>query len=281
MTETEILFSEILNCDRLSLYFNKDTNLGRDAGFFIARALKKRIGGEPLEYVLGKTEFMGLEFKVNADVLIPRPETEILVEAVLKMVTKTPRHQDTRAPGHKDTRIQRHQDTRILDIGTGSGCIAISLAKLLPEAKITATDISTEALQVARANAILNKVEDRIEFIYSDLFLNYKLQTNNYELIISNPPYVSTGEIDSLQAEVKCQPRIALEAGADGLDFFRRIIAQAPEYLKPKGLLVMEMGFSQKEKIENILQDSGNFNIIEIIKDYSNIDRVIVAKLKF
>ncbi|MFH1397713.1 MAG: peptide chain release factor N(5)-glutamine methyltransferase [Candidatus Omnitrophota bacterium] len=271
MTETEILFSEILNCDKLFLYFNKDIILGRDAGFFIAKALKKRIGGEPLEYILGKTEFMGLGFKVNINVLIPRPETEILVEAVMKMLTKTP----------------RHQDTWILDIGTGSGCIAISLAKFLPRVKITATDISPEALEVARENALLNNVADRIKFIKSDLFKGQGISLPDrqagdkwYDVIVSNPPYVAIEEIDNLQPEVKCQPRIALEAGVDGLDFFRRIIAQSREYLKPGGLLAMEMGFNQNEKIENIFQESGNFNIIEIVKDYSNIDRVIIAQLK-
>lgn len=263
MTETETLFSEILNCDRLSLYFNKDTVLGRDTGFFIAKALKRRIGGEPLEYILGKTEFMGLEFKVNPDILIPRPETEILVETVLRYAAN---------------REPLTDNLKILDIGTGSGCIAVSLAKFLPGTRITATDISPEALVVARKNALLNNVADRIKFIHSDLFLNYELRTNNYELIVSNPPYISTGEIDSLQPEVKCQPRIALEAGADGLDFYRRIIAQATEYLPPGGLLVMEMGFGQKEKIENIFRESGNFNIMKIIRDYSNIDRVIIAR---
>jgi release factor glutamine methyltransferase len=275
MTEAEILFSEVLNCKRLSLYFNKDTKLGRDAGFFIARALKKRISGEPLEYILGKAEFMGLEFKVDKNVLIPRPETEILVEAILKIDT----NQDTKTP--------RHQDTRILDIGTGSGCIAISLAKFLPQAQITATDISDKALKVAQENANLNKVADKIKFIQSDLFESFcsvprtsHFVLNYFDLVISNPPYVASEDIDNLEPEVKCQPRVALEAGADGLDFYRRIIVQAPDYLTSGGLLAMEMGYNQKEKIENILQESGNFNIIEIIKDYSNIDRVIIARLK-
>ncbi|MBU0503320.1 MAG: peptide chain release factor N(5)-glutamine methyltransferase [Candidatus Omnitrophota bacterium] len=270
MTETETLFSEILNCERLSLYFNKDVVIGRDAGFFVARALKRRISGEPLEYILGKTEFLGLEFKVDKNVLIPRPETEILVETVLEMVTRT--------PGHKDKRI--------LDLGTGSGCIAVSLANFLPKIRITASDISLKALEVARGNAVLNKVDDRIEFMRSDLFDALRLETraaraesNTFDLIITNPPYIAAGEIDNLQPEVKCQPRIALEAGVDGLDYYRSIIAQAPEFLKPGGLLAMEMGFGQKDKIENIFRESGIFNVIKTYKDYSNIDRVIIAQL--
>jgi release factor glutamine methyltransferase len=206
---------------------------------------------------------MGLEFKVTPAVLIPRQETEILVEVALRQL-RTP-NSELRA-------------INILDLGTGSGCIAVSLAKLLRQAKITATDISESALEIARHNAESNNVADKIKFIQSDLFNNYELRTMNYELIISNPPYIASGEIDHLQPEVKYEPRIALDGGQDGLDFFRKIIIEAPRYLKKEGLLMLEVGFGQASAIKNIFQKSEDFEIIETVKDYHNIDRVMVAK---
>lgn len=287
MNETELLFSEILNCDRMSLYQNKDLSLDRDKSLLIASALKRRMAGEPIQYILGKADFMGFEFKVNSDVFIPRPETEILVETAVGLVHS-----------------QKSMVHSILDIGTGSGCIAVSLAKLITNASITAVDISEKAIEVAKQNALLNNV--KINFLVSNLFSNNKLRTisakniggsppqylagspifmesakicgGNFDLIVSNPPYISVAEIESLQPEVRSEPRIALGGGSDGLDFYRRIISSASLYLKASGFLIMETGFNQRKKIENIFQKSGNFEIIEFIKDYNNLDRVIVAR---
>jgi release factor glutamine methyltransferase len=263
VNETELLFTDILNCNRLSLYLNKDIFLDRAKSSLVSGVLKRRMQGEPLQYILGKTEFMGLEFKVTADVFIPRPETEILVEKVLEMVTS-----------HKS----QVTSLKIMDIGTGSGNIAISLAKFLTEAKIYATDISKSALEIARANAQLNKVENSIRFFQGDLLMTYDLQLMTYDLIVSNPPYIPTAEIEALQPEVKHEPHMALDGGKDGLDFYRRIINKAPRYLRKDGFLIMEMGFNQKDAIKNIFQKSGYFEIIELIKDYNNMDRVIIAK---
>lgn len=262
MTEAELLFTQIFNCDRVDLYLNKDLRLDRDKSSLISTALKRRFSGEPIQYILGKTEFMGLEFRVNRDVFIPRPETEILVEIVIKIV-----HQCTSASVHQ---------LRILDIGTGSGCIAISLAKFLTNASITATDISNEALKIAKQNALLNNVE--VNFLQSNLFASYELRTMNYELIIGNPPYIPAADIDYLQPEISYEPRIALDGGRDGLDFYRKIINQAPDYLKEGGFLIMEMGFNQCMGIKGVFKSSGKFEIIEVIKDYNRIDRVIVAR---
>ncbi|MDP3732362.1 MAG: peptide chain release factor N(5)-glutamine methyltransferase [Candidatus Omnitrophota bacterium] len=259
MTETELLFTDILNCNRLSLYLNKDIFLDKAKSSLVSSVLKKRIRGEPLQYILGKTEFMGLEFKITPDVFIPRPETEILVEKTIDIF-------------HSSKFIVHS----LLDIGTGSGCIAISLAKFLPKAKITAIDISENAIKIAKQNALLNNV--KVNFLTSDLFSNYELRTTNYELIISNPPYIPTQEIETLQPEVKYEPYMALDGGKDGLNFYRRIIDKASRYLKKGGFLIMEMGFNQKDAIKNIFQKSGYFQIIESIKDYNNMDRVIIAK---
>jgi release factor glutamine methyltransferase len=154
----------------------------------------------------------------------------------------------------------------------------VSLAKFLPNARITATDISESALSIARQNAILNNVSDKINFFASDLFTEYGIRTTEYDLIVSNPPYICSRDIDALEPEVRREPRIALDGGRDGLDFYRRIINSAPRYLSKGGLLIMEMGFGQCKEIKNIFQKSGQFNIIEVIRDYNNIDRVIVAR---
>ncbi len=260
MNEAELLFTNILNCNRLSLYLNKDTLLDNLKSSFICGVLKRRIKGEPIQYILDKTEFMGLEFKVTPDVFIPRPETEILVEKAIEIA------------GSSQAGVRS-----ILDIGTGSGCIAVSLAKFLPESKIIASDISEPALQVARENAKLNNIESKIDFISSDLFCSKLLAPESYNYIVSNPPYVPTAEIETLQPEIQYEPRAALDGGNDGLDFYRRIIDKAPRYLKKSGFLIMEMGFNQKDAIKNIFQNSLCFEIIESIKDYNNIDRVIVA----
>ncbi len=266
MNEAELLFTDILNCNRHSLYQDKDKFLDKPQSSFVSAALKRRMRGEPMQYILGKTEFMGLEFKLTPDVLIPRPETEIMVEKAIEIA--------------RSSELIAYS---ILDIGTGSGCIAVSLAKFIKDAKVTAVDISKAALGIAKQNALLNNV--RVDFLESDLFSNQELRAAclsgrqaSYELIISNPPYVPTAEIEELQAELKYEPRIALNGGKDGLDFHRRLAKEAHMYLKDGGFLIIEMGYNQKEDIKNIFQKSGNFEIIELIKDYNNIDRAVVAK---
>lgn len=266
MNEAELLFSGILNCDRLSLYLNKGSFIGKDKCALISSAMQRRISGEPVQYILGKSEFMGLEFKVTPDVLIPRSETEILVETVLEFSRRY-------ASGG--------EPLKIMDLGTGSGNIAVSLAKLLSGldvVSITATDISKKAIEVARYNALLNNVVDKISFIQSDLFTNDELAVSSYDIIVSNPPYISDLEIDNLQAEVRHEPRIALDGGRDGLDYYRRIVNHAPYYLEEGGLLIMEIGYNQKDAVENIFKAAGGFRISEVIPDYNSIDRVIVAE---
>ncbi|MFH1578414.1 MAG: peptide chain release factor N(5)-glutamine methyltransferase [Candidatus Omnitrophota bacterium] len=277
MTESELLFTEILDCSRDKLYLNKGCMLTNQQSCFLADALKRRSAGEPIQYILGKTEFMGLGFRLTSDVFIPRPETEILVETAIKFSYQL---SEVRSQKTEDRR-QRTEDRRqlkILDVGTGSGCIAISLAKFLKNAQVCATDISKGALKIARQNALLNNVE--INFLESNLFSNYELKTIDYELIISNPPYIPGREINYLAPELGYEPRIALDGGGDGLEFYRRIIKQVPGFLKPCGFLIMEMGFGQYPAIERIFNDCGaKFKIIEVVKDYQGIDRVIVAGL--
>ena len=255
MNETELLFTYTLGCLRTDLYLNKKKYLNRQEADFISSALNRRIKGEPIQYILGSTEFMGLEIKVNKDVLIPRPETEILAETAIEFAKKE-------KPG------------RVLDLGTGSGCISIALFKHPADTEIDAGDISDKALTVAKENAELNNA--RINFIKSDLFDG--LSFRDYGMIVSNPPYIAQGEIKKLQPELQFEPETALNGGKDGLDFYRRIILNAPGYLREKGLLILEIGFGQKEGLEVIFRKSKSFEIIKTIKDYNNIERVIVAR---
>lgn len=259
MNEAELVYSHVLKCNRLSLYLNKDSRLDKNESARIGRILKRRIRGEPLQYILGMVEFMGLEFKVDKRALIPRPETEILVDSALerlKLRTKNIR-------------------PAILDLGTGSGCIAVTIAKLLPQAEVYATDISVSALRLARENADLYKV--KVKFLRSDIFSALSKQRKKFDLIISNPPYISSGDISGLAKEISFEPRLALEAGKEGLDFYARIITQAPGYLKTEGLLALELGANQARRV-CAMYGKEKFNAVELIKDYNNIERVVIAK---
>lgn len=258
MNEAELVLTQVLNCDRLSLYLNQNMNLGCKQSLLVAKILKRRALGEPLQYILGKTEFMGLEFKVDKRVLIPRPETEILVESAgLELETL----------GIKEPRI--------LDLGTGSGCIAISLAKMFPQAQIWASDISIEALALAKINADLNKVE--IVFQAGDLFQIEQFSTIDFDLIISNPPYISDWQLTSLAREISFEPVLALKAGNSGLDFYYRISQQARKHLNSGGILALELGINQAAAVKFLLEKE-NFKILKIINDYQNIERVILAQ---
>ncbi|MFH1191439.1 MAG: peptide chain release factor N(5)-glutamine methyltransferase [Candidatus Omnitrophota bacterium] len=259
MTEAELVYSHVLNCDRLSLYLHKEALLDRDKSLQVSGIFKRRVMGEPLQYILGSTEFMGHEFKVDKRALIPRPETEILISSVLeKLKSKS-----------------RVVPLRILDLGTGSGCIAVSIAKLLPRALIWATDISLSALQLAKENAKLHKV--KVKFLRSDIFSALKKDQEKFDLIISNPPYISSAEFCGLAKEISFEPALALEGGIDGLDFYRRIVSQAGFFLNDDGWLAFEVGANQANRLCALCAEQ-NFNVTDIIKDYNNIKRVVIAQ---
>ena len=261
MNESELILTELLGCSRHDLYIDKNLGLNGKQSKLLIRTLKRRFLGEPIQYILGKTEFMGLEFRVSGEVFIPRADTEILVETALEIGNRL------QAAGCR---------LKILDMGTGSGCIAISLAKLLPKAEIFAIDISGEALEIARQNASLHNVD--ITFLQSDLFSKLNVRTIDFDMIVSNPPYISTEEISQLQPEVAYEPLIALDGDRDGLSFYRSIIKDSQAYIKRGGFLALEMGFNQSQAISRLFTASGKFEVIEVIKDYNSIERVIVAK---
>ncbi len=213
----------------------------------------------PVQYIMGHTEFCGLAIKVNEDVLIPRPETELLVQVAEEIANSS-----HAISGSK----------RILDLCTGSGNIAIALTKKLSDCKIVASDISEKALALARDNAKTHQVE-RIEFIKSDLFDDLK---GPFDIVVSNPPYISGPEFSGLQEEVLKEPRIALYGGEDGLDFYRRIFNTAGKFLNDGGYVVVEIGYGQAIAVKDICEGVKGFKTAGIKKDLSGIDRVIVAK---
>ena len=218
----------------------------------------------PIQYIIGHTEFCGLDLTVNEGVLIPRPETELLVQAALDL-THTPH--------------PTPHTLNILDLCTGSGCVAISLAHSLTkdrfDCKIVASDISQDALEVARSNAGRHGLSYRIEFIQSDLFRNIK---DKFDIIVSNPPYIAQFEFETLQKEVLKEPILALDGGEDGLDFYRKIVRSAPDHLRPGGHILFEIGFGQASEIQKIIEAGGHFKIAEVRKDFNDIDRVVIAK---
>jgi len=220
----------------------------------------------PVQYVAGKVNFMGLELKVRPGVFIPRPETELLVEKVFYAAGAI-RNTPSASPRGE------HDAIRILDLCTGSGNIAISLAKTLKDAKIIASDISDEALAVAGENAELHNCKN-IEFIKSDLF--DKLSIERFDIIVSNPPYVSESDWPELPKDVLCEPRLALYAGRGGLDFYKRIFREAAAFLKRDGYLFMEIGYNQKDSVIDLI--NGKWELREIVKDYNGIDRIIIAR---
>ncbi len=223
--------------------------------------LRRRATREPIQYLLGAQEFHGLDIAVTPDVLIPRPETELLVEETLRAVASI-------------------NEPAIADVGTGSGCIAVALARVRRDATLYALDISAPALAVARWNAIRHDTRDRIRFIQADLLEAFcAAAAGAFDVIVSNPPYIPLQDVGGLQPEVaRYEPRAALAAGQDGLAFYRRLLHEAPPLLKPGGHLIMELGCGQSDAVKRLALQGGAFGSIECRKDAAGIERVLIAK---
>lgn len=257
----ELLLAETLKCKRLDLYLAFDKPVKDEEVNHFREFIRRRGNREPLQYILGYVDFYGLNFFVNKDVLIPRQETEILVETIIN-------HTD------KETELN------IMDIGTGSGIIAVCLANNLPNVKIIAVDKSKEALTIAKQNAEKNNVAERITFIEIDV-LNTSLAVNTkFDIIVSNPPYVSQKEFSSLQKEiVSHEPDFAVTDFSDGLIFYRKIIVSAKTLLNENGKIFFEVGAGQAEEVKSIFKEN-NFSSMQIWKDYGGIERVVKGELK-
>lgn len=262
--DAEVLLTFAAGLDRLDIYRDPDRALSNDIQAAYKALVRERCGGKPVAYITGQKEFMSMEFTVNPNVLIPRPETEILAEWVIDKAQK---------------KSENNSNLVILDIGTGSGAIAVSLARFLPQAGILAVDISPEALEVARRNAEKNGVGDRITFIKSNLLEDAAIELNGKAAFVAaNLPYIPSSDIPGLQREVAVfEPRLALDGGVDGLELYRKLIPQAWEVLKPGGWLGMEIGTDQAEALMQLLS-AGGWGSLQVLKDYAGLDRFVVAK---
>lgn len=252
-----VLLEFILKIDRNELIKKQLQEIEKEKEEEYKQKIEQILQGMPLQYITNSQEFMKLNFFVNENVLIPQPDTEVLVEEVIKIA-------------------QIESKTKILDICTGSGCIGVSLAYYLKNAKITMSDISKNAIEIAKKNAKENKVLEKTEFIKSDLFENIK---EKFDIIVSNPPYIETDLIKNLSKQVQNEPKIALDGGVDGLLFYRKLIKEAPNFLNDNGYLCMEIGYDQREKVIELAKQKESFSKIEAIKDLSGNDRVIICKI--
>lgn len=263
----ELLLSRQLETDRLKLYLDYDQPIGETDVNGYREMIKRLINGEPIQHITGVQEFWSLEFNVNENVLIPRPETEILVDQVLKIC--------------KNENKEKGSGRLFLDLGTGSGAIVISLAHELKPEEINfwATDISQKALDTAIRNAKKHDVFNHIEFVQGDLFEPLKDHDISFDFILTNPPYVATSEYDSLPPNVReFEPRIALDGYDDGLFYIEKIIDQAPFYMKPGGWLLIEMAPHQTERAIEIISENKKYDKHKIVKDFSDMNRITMSR---
>ena len=259
----ELLLSHILQMQRIELYTHFDKPVTKEQADRLQELAKRAGESEPIAYLIGRTEFYSLELEISPACLIPRPETELLVERAIEFLRKR-------------TGIQF-----VCDLCTGCGCIAVAIAKNFSHANIIATDISDAALEIAAKNIEKNNLQNRIKLLCGDLFdpIVPHLDVEKFDLIVCNPPYVSATEFEKLDKNVKdYEPKTALYAGADGLDIYRKIIRQVDDFLKPDGAIMLEIGYGQGQTVKELLEQTGAFSEIGIEKDFHNNDRIVIAK---
>ena len=273
--EAELLVLYAAAIDRLAA-FVENPEAGKDLLRKIRRLLRRRAKGEPLQYLIGHVDFLGLTITVGRGILIPRPETELLAREAIKIV------QDSRRKVPLPKNIERRSlngtqgPYRVLDLCTGSGCVALALARELPDARVYGSDVSEIAIRRAGANAQLNRIGN-VTFLKGSLF-GPVADAAPFDMIVSNPPYIKTGEISGLQREIRdWEPRKALDGGEEGLDFYRRILSGAGGFLKQRGIVVVELGFGQAAAVAEIAKASG-FKKIRVMKDYAGIERILRAE---
>ena len=255
--KVRMLLSKILEIEKEYLIIHDNKKLTKTQEIEYKQYLVRLSDKEPIQYIINNQEFMKLNFFVDENVLIPQPDTEILVEKVLDIANKM------------------NRKLKILDLCTGSGAIGISIGKYLEEVEVYASDISKEALKIAIKNANQNNV--KINFIESDLFENIK--DIKFDIIVSNPPYIQTNIIETLEDEVKKEPFIALDGGVDGLDFYKKISKNAKKYLNENGFLALEIGYDQKDEVIDIINKQGNYSNTYCKKDLGGNDRVIITQV--
>lgn len=261
MTDDELFLTAILDCTRSDLYVHPRALTSRQQ-IILDQMRSRRAAGEPVQYIVGFTEFFGHRFEVGPDVLVPRPETEVLADVLIRRL-----------------KAQGEKEYFVLDIGTGSGCLAVTMVKELPHCRAVALDISEQALAYARRNAGINKVEDRIEFVQRDMFWFMDETPYRFDAVVSNPPYIPTCQMEQLPVDVRKEPQLALEAGPDGLHFYRFIVPGSRKVLKPDGLLAVEFGDGQAKDLQNLFAITGPWDKIQTSDDNAGRPRVIMAQM--
>lgn len=252
--DARLLLEYVCNTDHSTLFAHPDREISDEENSRYQELIERRSKREPVAYILGKWDFMGLTFKVNENVLIPEQDTEILVEEALRFF---------------------EDGMRVLDLCTGSGCIALSLLNYTNDTKAVCTDISDEAIAVATENAALLGLDERTKIVRTDLF---PAKGDKFDIVVSNPPYIASDVIETLAPEVKdYEPRLALDGDADGLTFYRRIIDNIGDYLYSSGYLFLEIGYDQAEAVKGLMEAKGKFHDIQVLKDYAGNDRVVSA----
>ena len=260
--ESRLILSKLLNVDISYLYAHGDEEVSLDIGQEFRNIINKRACGYPFQYLIKYKEFMGLDFYIEEGVLIPRPDTEILVEYVLDYISRN----------------HHCEDIKILDIGSGSGAISLSIAHYAPNSNVYGVDIGDIPIKIANINKERFNLNN-VDFIKGNLFEPFYDKNLSFNIIVSNPPYIPSLDIEDLQTEVKdYEPRLALDGGQDGLDFYRRITKEAKDFLAKDGLLIFEIGYNQASYVKSLLEDRGFINI-EIIRDLQGLDRVVLGRL--
>ncbi len=260
--DAEVLLRHILDLEQSELFLRLNERLSSPHRDRYRHLVARRARREPLAYIIGHKEFWSLDFLVSPAVLVPRPESELLVELALDYARKLP----------------NSQNARILDIGTGSGAIAVSLAMHLPDAQICATDISAAALQIAAVNAYRHGLKERVRFIRADVFDGLGPPAELFDLVVSNPPYIRRAELAALAPEIyEWEPRGALDGGSDGLDYYRRIIAAAPVHLADGGRVLLEIGSDLSEAVSALIASAGCYSAVKLHRDYAGRERVVMA----
>jgi release factor glutamine methyltransferase len=259
--EVELILEHLLDVDRLNVYLHGAELISEKILIRFQEIIERRTSRYPLQYILGEAWFYGRQFSVTPDVMVPTPETEILCDLAINYI--------------KNEGIN---EPVIVDVGTGSGIIAITVAAEVPSATITAVDISRKALDVAERNARTHRVGGKIDFMISDC-LAALAKDKKYDLILSNPPYISEKEYETLPPEVLADPKNSLVSGPDGLDFIKRLLDDAAEYLKNKGQLMFEIGYNQAEQVSQLSEEDNRYKSLTIIKDLNDIDRVVILSV--
>ena len=261
--KAEKLLQYVLNIDKTELLINNEMLVDKESENEYLILIDKLIKGKPLQYITNCQEFMKLNFFVDQNVLIPQPDTEILVEEVLDTINKV-----KQLRGIEENREQ--EKILVLDLCTGSGAIGISIKKYITDLEVYASDISKEALKIAELNAKNNDVQ--IQFINSDMLENIKIK---FDIIVSNPPYIETKELEKLPKDVQNEPQLALDGGEDGLKYYKIIRDEGYKFLKDNGAILLEIGYNQNRSVPDLFRNNENYKNIEIYKDLSNIDRVV------